>query len=238
MILNKYVEEDKIIGDYKLSSYSEIKNLEKYIDMIILDSPGLCYLVLKEIVDINKIFSLYSKIKEKHSVYNTPILFFTRNIFQMLICSNFNNKPFEYYKISDIEEKYRNRKIYLNYEYECFYNNKEVMKQVVLTALSQVSIQINEIDITEDFQNIKSDLFTNLLQILQFYLCLKNSTILEENSCSNIIDTYKNYSNNANDLQNVLSVFENDNVLSSETKTKKIITFIKEIQRELIKDYE
>ena len=238
MISKDCVEKNKISSIYRLSSYGEIKTLEKYIDMIVLDSPGLCYLVLKDIVDINKIHLIYSKIKEKHNVYNTPTLFFTKNIFQMLICSNFQNSHFEYYKISNMEDKYRNRKIYLNCDYECFYNEKEIMKQIILTALSQLSIQINEIDITDEFKNIKHSLMVILLQIIQFYLYLKNGKIIEYNSYSNIINTYRKYSNNFKEFQEIILLLESDDDLSGETKINKIFVFIKNLQRELMKDYE
>ena len=202
---------------------------EKDIDMIILDSPGLCYLVLKEIVDINKLFLMYDKIKEKHNVYNTPILFFTKNMFQMLICSNFKNNPIDYYKICNIEEQYRSRKIYLNYDYECFYNKKEIMKQQILTSLSQTAIQINEIDITKDFKDIKYVLFENLLRIIKFYLCLKNDKITENKSYSDIINAFEK-KENFKEFQNIMLLFENNNDLSDEIKTNRIVVFIKQIQ--------
>ena len=237
MLSNKYVEKYKISSEDTLSAYKETKVLEKDIDMIILDSPGLCYLVLKEIVDINKLFFMHDKIKEKHNVYNTPILFFTKNMFQMLICSNFKNNPIDYYKICNIEEQYRSRKIYLNYDYECFYNKKEIMKQQILTSLSQTAIQINEIDITKDFKDIKYVLFENLLRIIKFYLCLKNDKITENKSYSDIINAFEK-KENFKEFQNIMLLFENNNDLSDEIKTNRIVVFIKQIQRELIRDYE
>ena len=237
MISDNYVEKSKICSDYNISSYREIKMLEKDIDMVVLDSPGLCYLVLKDVVDTKNLFLIHDKIKEKHNVYNTPLLFFTKNMFQMLICSNFKNNPIDYYKICNIEEQYRSRKIYLNSDYECFYNKKEIMKQIILTALSQTSVQINEIDITKNFKDIKYDLFESLLRIIQFYLCLKNGKIIENKSYSDIVSIFEN-NNDAEEIQNIMLLFEKNNDLADEIKIKKIIAFIKQIQRELIRDYE
>ena len=156
----------------------------------------------------------------------------------MLICSNFKNNPLEYYKISNIEEKYRNRKVYLNSDYECFYNKKEILKPIILTAFSQSFIQINEIDITDNFQNIKQDLFVTLLQIMQFYLYLKNGKIPKTNSYLDVVDAYGKIGNNTEEIQKIMLLFENDNNLSDETKINKIVVFIKKLQKELMKDYE
>ena len=237
MISKKYVEKGKVCSENNISSYKEIKTLEKYIEMIILDSPGLCYLILKEVVDMNKILLMHGKIKEKHNVYNTPLLFFTKNMFQMLICSNFKNNPIDYYRICNMEGQYKNRKIYLNRDYECFYNKKEIMKQVILTSLSQTAIQINEIDIARDFKDIKYDLYMNLLRIIHFYLSLKNDKIQEDKSYSDVVEVHEKNSD-IREFQDIMLLFENRNTLPDETKVKKIITFIKQTQRELMKDYE
>ena len=233
VVLNNQVEKCQICEYEKISTYKEIELLEEYIEMIILDSPGSCHLILNDVSDINKILLIYEKIKEKQEVYNTPIMFFTKEMFQMLILSNFKNSPLEYYKINNINELYKHRKVYLKEKYEYFFYKNDFVRNLVLTAISELSIHINDIDITDNFKNIKHNLFSLLLQVLQFYLYLENGITL--NSYSDIVKAY----DNKEELKEIISVFDKGGLnLSDDEKVFKVIVFIKKIQRELMKYYE
>ena len=213
-----------------------MRAFEKDIKMIVIDSPGLCYVVLEDFAfpSIEKISNIYNKMKEDKKIYNTPIMFFSKNIFQMLVLSNFRNNPLEFYKICNINEWYKKRKIYINGDYTYFFHESKNVRQLILTAISELAIHINEIDITCEFASVKDNLFSILLQILQFNLYLKNGKIL-----SNYSDIIREYDSD-NYVKEIISIFDDGNTvtLSSAEKTFKVIVFIKKLKSEIMKNYE
>jgi hypothetical protein len=230
---------------YKRNSinlYTELIAYKENIRAIILDDPGLSYIIINnKDTDYSRIMlSVYKKAKENYCFYNTPILFFTENIFQALLFSNFKNNPFECYNIHDIEESNFTRKIYLSCDY-AFYShiNDVIFKELVISALSEMSIHINEINILQSFDNIKQHLYYLFIQILQFYLFLKNDRMKSECTYDNIIKEFKdNNKNKAKDIEKILFCFEEDCKLKDIERTAKIIIFIKNLKSELIKLYD
>ncbi len=231
MILNRVLQKNEIEEYENLSTYKELNLFKDDINMVVLDSPGLCHLVLNSSIDINKMLSIHEKAKEKYDVYSTPIMFFTKDMFQMLILSNFKNNPLDYYKFGNINEQYKSRKVYLNGKFEYFFYEDKIIKQLILTAVSELAVHINDIDITCDFECIKYDLFFALLQILQFSLYLKNGKIIYRYS-----DIVKEYNNNEY-FKDIIYLFNNNLKLSSDEKIFKVITFIKKLKDEIINEY-
>ena len=230
MISNRVLQKNEIEKYENISAYKELKLFKDDINMVVLDSPGLCHLVLNNSMDINKMLLIHEKAKEKYDVYSTPIMFFTKYMFQLLILSNFKNNPLDYYKFGNIDEQYKNRKVYLNGKFECFFHKDKIIKQLILTAVSELAVHINDIDITCDFESIKYDLFYALLQILQFGLYLKNGKIINKYS-----DIIKEYDNKC--FKDTISMFNNNLKLSSDEKIFKIITFIKKLKDEITNEY-
>ena len=90
--LESNVEKIEINNVENIYSYRSMRAFEKDIKMIAIDSPGLCYVVLKDFAfpSIERISNIYNKMKEDKKIYNTPIMFFSGNIFQMLILEDLN----------------------------------------------------------------------------------------------------------------------------------------------------
>jgi hypothetical protein len=95
----------------------------KEIEVILFEDPGLCYVELEN--SNNKwsdLFLYYSeKIKNISIIHNTPVLFFTHNLFQMMILSKFQDTPLNIFKLSNLKNKYKSRLFYLKNIKEYYY---------------------------------------------------------------------------------------------------------------------
>ena len=220
--------------------YTELIPFKENIKAIILDDPGLSYIVIdKKNTDYSNIMlSIYKKAKENYCFYNTPILFFTEGIFQTVLFSNFKNNPFECYSICNIEESNFTRKIYLSSNYNFYsYINNNIFKELVVSSLSEMTIYINETNILQSFDDIRQRLYYMFIQILQFYLFLKNDKITYR-SYSNVVKDFKNNNKNRiKDVEKILFCFEEKCELKDIEKIAKIITFVKILKNELMNLY-
>ena len=78
---------------------------------IILDNPGLLYLVIKDdeygTTDfLSKAYAARDYIETKGKTRNTPFVILSRSIFQMLLFSNHLEMPFNYFKLSDKDKHF------------------------------------------------------------------------------------------------------------------------------------
>ena len=233
----------KMLTIYKkdcIDLYTELIPFKENIKAIILDDPGLSYIVIdKKNTDYSNIMlSIYKKAKENYCFYNTPILFFTEGIFQTVLFSNFKNNPFECYSICNIEESNFTRKIYLSSNYNFYsYINNNIFKELVVSSLSEMTIYINETNILQSFDDIRQRLYYMFIQILQFYLFLKNDKITYR-SYSNVVKDFKNNNKNRiKDVEKILFCFEEDCKLEDIEKIAKIIIFVKNLKNELMNLY-
>ncbi len=236
IILNNITGKISVYRKDSISLFEELMSYKDYILSIILDDPGLAYIVLNNSINGNEILSIYRKAKENYCFYNTPILFFTENMYQMLLFSNFRNNPFEFCNQHNISDKHYNRRFYISKNYKYYYQDNEILKKMTISSLAEKSVQINEIDIIKKFDEIKGELYEIIVDLIQFYLYFKNDKIIKEFSSINIIEEYKKY--NENFGKEILALFEDNCKLKDEEKKEKLIVFIKLLKSEMIKDYE
>ena len=236
IIINNKTKEINVSKKNSISLFEELYAYKKDILSIILDDPGLAYIVLNNSINKNKILSIYKKAKENYCFYNTPILFFTENMYQMLLLSNFKNEPFEFCKQSNMSNRYFERRFYIGKNHRYYHHNNEILKKLLISSLSEKTIQINEIDITKGFNDIKAELYYMLFDYIQFYLYLKNDKIINSFSSISSIEEYKKY--NKNFETEILFLFEDNCNLKDDEKVRKIIVFIKNLKNEMMEDYE
>ncbi|MFA7674780.1 MAG: hypothetical protein WCY38_01810, partial [Endomicrobiia bacterium] len=237
---DKQIKTDNILFDEK------IDNLQKEIPVssIILDSPGICYVTIDDL-DTAKFsqcsgsfMNFYKEIKKIKILYFTPVMFFTKNMFQMLLLAIFKNTPLNYLKLKNINNKYLNRIFYLKSNTEYYYHNYDTLKILILESVSDLSFHINDIDISKKFIDIKDKLFSLLIQVFGFNLYIKNAKIKDDSFVDNIIDSYKNYNRSKIlEIDSMLLVFEDNCELSDLERIMKVISFIKKSKNEFIKDY-
>ena len=239
IIINGTTRKISVNKKDSINLFEEIKEYRNDILSIVLDDPGLAYIVINNSVNKNKIVSIYKKVKENYCFYNTPILFFTENMYQMLMLSNFRNNPFECYKQHNIIDKYYERRFYISKDYTYYCQNDETMRKMIASSLIEKTIQINEIDITKKFNDIKNDLYMILIDFVQFYLYLKNGKIIEEFSSKRAFEEYDKYNRiKKSKFSEILSLFDDNCILKDIEKIQKIIVFIKILKKELMKNYE
>ena len=238
-ILNNTVRKINVSKKGSLNLFEELEVYKNDIVSIVLDDPGLAYIVLTNSIDKNKIVSIYKQAKENYCFYNTPILFFTENIYQMLLLSNFRNNPFECYKQCNISDRYYERRFYIYKDYQYYCQKDEMLRKLIISSLAEKSVQINEIDITRKFDEIKAELYEIFVDLIQFHLCLKNGKIIQMFSSTNIIKEYEvhNKAKKA-EINEILSLFESSCKLNDEEKIQKVISFTKNLKNEMIKNYE
>ncbi|MDD3729434.1 MAG: hypothetical protein PHI20_00185, partial [Endomicrobiaceae bacterium] len=208
---------------------------------VIIDAPGVCKVIIKGDYSANNekhyvsdIFEIMTKLA---ILDNTPVLFFTQPMYQMLLFARFKNMPLEEYKLSNFSNLYKKRIFFLNNDNQYHIHGKEMLDKLLLESLADMSFQINIIDTSKDFNSIKSQLLEILFNIMELNLYFKNGIIIG--------DIYKKYnsfkmfdlsSGEENDLALILSVF-NSSILSDEEKIIKIMAFMKNIKNDLMKEF-
>ncbi len=107
----------------------------------------------------------------------------------------------------------------------------------MVSSLSEMTIYINETNILQSFDDIRQRLYYMFIQILQFYLFLKNDKITYR-SYSNVVKDFKNNNKNRiKDVEKILFCFEEDCKLEDIEKIAKIIIFLKNLKNELMNLY-
>ncbi len=208
---------------------------------IIIDAPGVCKVIIKGDYSANNekhyVFDIFGIMKKLAILDNTPVLFFTQPMYQMLLFARFKNMPLEEYKLSNFSNLYKKRIFFLNNDAQYHIHGKEMLDKLLLESLADMSFQINIIDTSKDFNSIKSQLLEILFNIMELNLYFKNGIIIG--------DIYKKYnsfkmfdlsSGEENDLALILSVF-NSSIFSDEEKIIKIMAFMKNKKNDLMKEF-
>ncbi|MFA7074874.1 MAG: hypothetical protein WC234_06795, partial [Endomicrobiaceae bacterium] len=190
---DKQLETGNILFDEKIPALQR----EMPFSSIILDSPGMCY-VETDYIPADRRYSesfvnFNREIKKIKIVYNTPVMFFTKNMFRSLLLSVFRGTPLNYLNLTNINNRYLHRLFYLKENAEYYSHNSDTLKIFVFEAVSDISFHINNIDISKKFIDNKEDLFSLLMLFFGFNLYIKNARINKNSFYNGIIDAYKNY---------------------------------------------
>ncbi len=90
----------------------------------------------------------------------------------------------------------------------------------------------------KDFSEIYKYLYSYFIQILEFYLYMKNDKMSDTKNSDDVILQYSRTSlNNKIEVENVLLCFSKHSLLSDYDKKIKILTFIKKLKDEIINKY-
>ena len=212
------------------------------IKSILFEDPGLCCVVFESNTGMRfSDLSLYynKQIKDISIVHNTPILFFTKDMFQMALLSKFQDTPLNILKLNNLKSKYKNRIFYLKDNMQYYYHKKEVLKMLILESVSEQSFKLNDIMILKKFSQIDKELYSVLIQMLEFYLYMKNDKITKIEDSENVVLKYSSVSQtNKQEINDVLMCFSEENSLSDYDKKVKILTFVKKLKDSIIENYE
>jgi len=209
------------------------------IKSILFEDPGLCCVVFESNTGMRFCeLSLYynKQIKDISVVHNTPILFFTKDMFQMLLLSKFQDTPLNILKLNNLKSKYKNRIFYLKDNMQYYHHKKEILKMLILESVSEQSFKLNDIMMLKKFSQIDKELYSVLIQMLEFYLYMKNDKITKIEDSENIVLKYSSVSQtNKQEINDVLMCFSEESSLSDYDKKVKILTFVKKLKDSIIK---
>ncbi|GAB1401819.1 hypothetical protein MASR1M68_07300 [Elusimicrobiota bacterium] len=231
------------VNNKHLSSMIDLlqKKLNNEISSVIIDNPGVCKVIVESDYSTNNgtqyLYDIFSNIKKLAVLDSTPVLFFTKSMYQMLIFSRFKNMPLEEYKLSNFSNIYKKRIFFLNDDVEYFIHGKEIVSKLLLESLADMSFQINIIDITKRFDSIKGQVLEVLFNVMELNLYFKNDII--NSDIHKRYDSFKMFDLSIEDktaLTTILNVF-NNSVLSDKEKIMKIMFFIKSIKNDLMKEF-
>ncbi|MDD5021093.1 MAG: hypothetical protein PHR82_03020, partial [Endomicrobiaceae bacterium] len=251
---NEFIVANTKVSTLKINKRHNVNNkhLDNMIDLlqkkfnneilsIVVDAPGVCKVIIEgnyyQSNGIRYLFDIFKNIKKLAILDATPVLFFTKSMYQMLILARFKSMPLEEYKLTSFSNVYKKRIFFLKDDIEYWIHGKEILTKLLLESLADMAFQINIIDVTKNFDSIKSQLLEVLFNMMELKLYFKNDTI---NS-----DIHKKYNSSKmfnlsiedeSALSAVLNVF-NNNVISDKEKIMKIMFFIKNIKNDLTKEF-
>ncbi len=217
------------------------KMFNNSISSIIIDAPGVCKVIVKEDCckngEIRNFNDIYKNIKQLDLSNNTPVLFFTESMFQMLLFARFKSMPLEEYRLKSFSNIYRKRVFFLAEDNQYFIHGCDMRKNLLLESLAEISFQINMLDVTKNFDSLRENILEILFNLTELNLYLKNDIIT--NDIRNMYNSFKMFNPDDSDqkeLACVLNVF-NDGLMPDKEKIIKIILFIKKVKNGLMKEF-
>ena len=212
------------------------------IKSILFEDPGLCYVVFENDTDIRfSEMSLYynKQIKDISITHNTPVMFFSEDMFQMMLLSKFQDTPLNILKLNSFKNKFKSRVFYLKDNIQFYQYKKDILNMLIREAVSEQSFKLNDIIMLKKFNEIDKELYSVLMQMLEFYLYMKNDKITKIENSENIVLKYSSVNQeNKQEINDVLMCFSEESLLNDYDKKIKILTFIKKLKDSIIKNYE